>query len=77
MYAMASIAVHDALNAIDRRYRSYSLRAGQWPNASTAAAVAAAARTVLVSVIGELPDHVRGLPAGRASRWSRTPMRQP
>jgi hypothetical protein len=56
MYAMASVAVHDALNAIDRRYGSYSLQGGPWLNASTDAAVAAAARTVLVSVIDELPE---------------------
>lgn len=56
MYAMASLAVHDALNAIDPLYRPYALRAGRWHGASSNAAVAAAARTVLVSVIGDLPE---------------------
>jgi len=56
MYAMESIAVHDALNAIDRRYRSYSLAGGHWANASIDSTVASAARTVLVWVIGDLPD---------------------
>lgn len=55
LYAMVSLAVHDALNAIDRRYGAYSLQGGPWVGASSDAAVAAAARTVLVSLIGELP----------------------
>ncbi|HYN29703.1 MAG TPA: hypothetical protein VES95_07525, partial [Dermatophilaceae bacterium] len=56
MYAMTFLAVHDALNAIDRRYRSYALRSGvSAPGASVDAAVAAAARGVLGPVLREIP----------------------
>jgi hypothetical protein len=48
MQAMAHIAMHDALNTIDRRYRSYTQEAPLTPNASPQAAVAAAAHTVLL-----------------------------
>ena len=54
MYAMMHIAIHDALNAIDRRSRPYVYDANR-PDASPDAAVAAAARTVLVELIGQLP----------------------
>ncbi len=54
MYATMQIAVHDALNAIDRRSRPYAFDASE-PAASPDAAVAAAARTVLVELIGQLP----------------------
>lgn len=54
-YAMAHIAVHDALNAIDRRYEPY-LYDGRAPrHASVAAAVAAAAHDVLVPTLLALP----------------------
>ena len=51
MYAMMHAAIHDALNAIDRRSQPYaaSLRAPR--GASPAAAVAAASRRVLVPVL--------------------------
>jgi hypothetical protein len=55
MYAMVHIAIHDALNAIDRHSRPYVFDSQAPSGASTAAAVAAAARDVLVSVIGQLP----------------------
>ena len=55
IYAMMHIAIHDALNAIDRRSRPYVFVSQAPSGASTAAAVAAAARDVLVSVIGQLP----------------------
>ncbi len=57
IYAMMHIAIHDALNAIDRRARPYIFENGE-PGASGAspdAAVAAAARDVLVALIGQLP----------------------
>ena len=54
MYAMMHVAVHDALNAIDRRSRPYAFDA-LGAQASTDAAVAAAARHVLVPVIGQIP----------------------
>ncbi len=55
MYAMMHIAIHDALNAIDRRSRPYAFDMQAEPGASQDAAVAAAARDVLVPLIGQLP----------------------
>ena len=55
MYAMMSIAIHDALNAIDRRSRPYAFDEQADPGASPEAAVAAAAKTVLVALIEQLP----------------------
>jgi hypothetical protein len=55
MYAMMHAAVHDAVNAIDRRSRAYAFHGSAVPWASPAAAVAAAARDVLVSAIGQIP----------------------
>jgi hypothetical protein len=55
MFAMMHVAVHDALNAIDRRSRPYAFNAEAAASASPDAAVAAAARDVLVSVIAQLP----------------------
>jgi len=51
--AILHAAVHDALNAIDRRYTSYTPGLPAAPKASADAAVAAAAREVLVKL---LPD---------------------
>jgi hypothetical protein len=56
MYAMAHIAVHDALNAIQRRYESYAFEGIVAPGTSAEAAVAAAARDAMVSAIEEIPD---------------------
>ena len=50
--AMVQVAVHDALNAISRRYDAYYFEGPGDPAASPDAAVAAAAHTVLVGVIG-------------------------
>jgi PAP2 superfamily len=55
MYAIMHIAIHDALNAIDRRSRPYAFDGPRQPGASPDAAVAAAARTVLVALISQLP----------------------
>jgi hypothetical protein len=55
MYAMTHVAIHDALNAIDRRARPYAYDAHVRRGASPDAAVAAAARDVLVAVLGQLP----------------------
>ena len=52
---MMHIAIHDALNAIDRRSRPYAFDKPAAPGASPDAAVAAAARDVLVPLIGQLP----------------------
>jgi hypothetical protein len=54
MYAMTHVAIHDALNAIDHRSRPYTFEKAE-PGASPDAAVAAAARDVLVALIGQLP----------------------
>lgn len=51
--AILHAAVHDALNAVDRRFQSYTPGVAAAPGASIDAAVAAAARDVLVAL---LPD---------------------
>jgi hypothetical protein len=55
LYAMTHVAVHDALNAIDRRSRPYALDATAKRGASVDAAVAAAARGVLVAGLNQIP----------------------
>ena len=56
MYAAMHVAVHDALNAIERRSRPYAFATLQpLPGASPDAAVAAAARGVLVPLLEQLP----------------------
>lgn len=59
--AMVQLAVHDALNAIDRRYATYRPQPPAPASASPEAAVAAAAHGV---VLGLLPD----VPANGAAR---------
>jgi hypothetical protein len=56
MYAMMHIAIHDALNAINRRFQPYVLDIQGPSGASVDAAVATAARDVLVPLLGQLPD---------------------
>lgn len=56
IYAMMHVAIHDALNAIDRRSRPYAFDLPvEVGAASPDAAVAAAARHVLVPFIAQLP----------------------
>ncbi len=55
IYAVMHVAIHDALNAIDRRSRPYAFDAQAQAGASSDAAVAAAARDVLVALIAQLP----------------------
>jgi hypothetical protein len=55
IYAMMHVAIHDALNAIDRRFRPYAFDKQAEPSASPDAAVAAAARGVLVPLLSQLP----------------------
>jgi hypothetical protein len=55
MYALASLAAHDALNAVDRRYASYASHPSGGSGADTDAAVAAASRTALVAALADLP----------------------
>src|SRR5262245_4787306 len=49
--AMMHLAVHDALNAINRRYEPYLYEGMAEPTADPAAAIAAAVRDVLAGVI--------------------------
>ena len=67
MYAMMHVAIHDALNAIDRRFRPYVFNVQGPAGASREAAVASAARNVLVPVISELPFSAACVQAGIAS----------
>jgi hypothetical protein len=55
MYAMMHIAIHDALNAIDRRSRPYALDTQAPSGASVDAAVATAAHDVLVRLLDQIP----------------------
>lgn len=50
-YAMVQLAVHDALNAIDRRYTPYAYAPTEDPTASAPAAVSTAAHDVLLSQV--------------------------
>jgi hypothetical protein len=54
LYAMAHVAIHDALNAIDRRSRPYAYDVRAQRGTSAEAAIAAAARAVLVPGLREL-----------------------
>ncbi len=56
MYAIVHVAIHDALNAIDRRSRPYVYDVEADPGASRSAAIAAAAHDTLVAVVGQLPE---------------------
>ena len=71
MYAMMRlIAIHDALNAIDRRYQPYAYDTKAALGTSPDAAIAAAARDVLDKEIAELPAYifkVDCINAGRAN----------
>jgi hypothetical protein len=67
LYAMMHVAIHDALNAIDGRSRPYAFDAQGDSGASAEAAVAAAARNVLVPVISQIPFPPACLQAGIAS----------
>lgn len=51
VFAMVHIAIHDALNAIDPRYQTYAAVGAGNPNASPDAAVARAARDVLLATL--------------------------
>jgi hypothetical protein len=69
LYAVMQLAVHDALNAIDRRSRPYAFTTVRpLPGASPDAAVATASRDVIVALIRQLPgDFPQGCAAGIAS----------
>ena len=63
MYAMMHIAIHDAVNAIDRRSRPYTFDVPVQPGASADAAVAAAAIPKHICVDA---GHGGGDPGGRS-----------
>jgi hypothetical protein len=54
--AMVQIAVHDALNSIHRRYETYDVVPTANASANPDAAVAAASRRVVLSMLASLPD---------------------
>jgi len=54
-YAMMHLAIHDALNAIDRKYQPYAYDTKAEPGTSADAAVAAAAYYVMSPSIQKLP----------------------
>jgi len=58
MMAMMHVAVHDALNAIERRSKPYAFDAHAPAGTSPDAAVAAAARGVLVATFPQLPPEI-------------------
>jgi hypothetical protein len=60
IYAIMHIAIHDALNAIQRRSRPYAFDQRGPSTANPEAAVAAAARTTLVPLLSQLPDEITG-----------------
>ena len=57
-YALMHLAIHDALNAIDRRYQPYAYDTKAEPGTSPDAAVAAAAYYVLGPTIQALPADI-------------------
>ena len=63
--AMVQVAAHDALNAINRRYDAYYFEGPGDPAASPDAAVAAAAHTVLMGVVGSY-----GTPAQKGATFA-------
>jgi hypothetical protein len=67
LYAMMHVSIHDALNAIDRRFRPYVFDVQGPTGASGPAAVASAARNVLIPVINRLPFPAACVQAGIAS----------
>ena len=71
--AILHAAIHDALNAIDRRFESYTPGLAEAPGASADAAVAAAARDVLVGLAARPVRAGRSGVRPRAGRHRRRP----
>ena len=68
LYAMTQIAIHDALNAIDRRSAPYSFSGRVRRSTSVDAAIAAAARGALIPVLQQQTPPFEGcIPAAVAS----------
>jgi hypothetical protein len=68
-YAILHAAIHDAVNGVERRYRPYTADLAA-PGASLEAAVAAAARDVLLAVA---PDHRERIEAEYAAALAAVP----
>jgi membrane-associated phospholipid phosphatase len=49
--AIVHLAIHDTLNSLERRYRTYTIRMTKTPGASAEAAVAAAAHAALTALL--------------------------
>ena len=58
-YAMAHLAIHDALNAIERKYPPYAYDKKAEAGTSANAAVASAAYYVMAPTTQEIPAEVR------------------
>ncbi len=56
IFAMMHVAIHDALNAIERRFQPYAFDAQAAAGTSPEAAVAAAAHDVLIELFPQIPD---------------------
>jgi hypothetical protein len=56
IFAMMHAAIHDALNAIERRFQPYAFDAQAAAGTSSEAAVAAAAHDVLIELFPQIPD---------------------
>jgi hypothetical protein len=56
IFAMMHAAIHDALNAIERRFQPYAFDAQAAAGTSPEAAVAAAAHDVLIELFPQIPD---------------------
>jgi hypothetical protein len=63
IFAMMHVAIHDALNAIERRFQPYALDVQAPAGSSPEAAVAAAAHDVLLAVFPQLPSNLGLTPA--------------
>ena len=59
-YAIVHVAIHDALNAVDRRYSPYALETRAVQGASRTAAVAAAARDTLIALVPSQRESIEG-----------------
>ncbi len=66
---MVAVAVHDALNAISRRYEPYVFDGPAEPNAAPGAAVATAARDVLVLAVPAFGTEAIALRDGQGVTW--------
>ena len=77
MYAMTHLAIHDALNAIKHRSRPYAFDATAKRRTSPDAAVAAAARDVLVALLNQLPEPFPDAASPRRSPASKPTTRRP